>query len=546
MDTRRRFLYKEKKKEDVNTGYYIVDLNGQWRESVNISNPDSSLYEGVYESFSNYNINSSCATMTIKIVNIETFTIYIRSYAEAYYDYVMVSQLDKTIDQNTSYLYNELVKAHTRTTQTSQTGIYNYTPVVFENIGGGEHTICIIYRKDSSGYSGDDRGYVLIDKNFTSIDTPGGDDDEEMDINNYFTIEAVENGMQAMLNANTLEYCIDGDNNWVSLSAGSYTPTINAGQKISFRGKDLYSTSSNGLGMFTVTKPFNLLGNSLSLIYGDNASSNFSLVGYDYAFYRMFYGNTNLRSVSKNFLPALALSSNCYSNMFRDCINLTSAPDLPATTITGYAYYCMFYNCGNLIDPPTIAATTLGYQCCYYMFCNCTSLTSAPDLLATTLTSYCYYYMFKGCSNLNYIKMLATNISASGCLSYWVQGVASTGTFVKHIDATWTNTGVSGVPNGWSVQYFNPNDTPSNNVNTFTVNEIFNPLIDVPTKIYNFEEGMTFIDFCNSEYNIDNWYVETSDNTVIHQYGLPLIGEGGNSVNANANINALGYYSWTQ
>jgi hypothetical protein len=205
--------------------------------------------------------------------------------------------------------------------------------------------------------------------------------------------------------------------------------------------------------MFTVTKPFNLIGNSLSLIYGDNASSNFSLVGYDYAFYRMFYGNTNLRSVSKNFLPALALSSNCYSNMFRDCSNLTSAPDLPATTVTSYGYYCMFSNCGNLINPPTIAATTLGYQCCYYMFCNCTSLVTAPDLLSETLTNYCYYYMFKGCSKLNYIKMLATNVSASGCLSYWVQDVASTGTFVKHGQATWTNTGVSGVPIGWEVHY---------------------------------------------------------------------------------------------
>ena len=115
----------------------------------------------------------------------------------------------------------------------------------------------------------------------------------------------------------------------------------------------------------------------------------------------------------------------------------------------------MFYNCSNLTDAPLINATTLGYQCCYYMFCNCISLTQAPDLLAETLTSYCYYYMFKGCSNLNYIKMLATNISASGCLSYWMQGVASSGTFVKHYNATWTNSGVSGVPDGWDVQYIN-------------------------------------------------------------------------------------------
>ena len=173
MDSRRRFLgIKKKQQEVVTTGYYTVELNDQWRLNGDIINPDSSSYDGVYESFSNYNVSNSCATLTIRIVDIESFTIYIRSNSEAYYDYVMVSQLDKTINQNTSYLYNELVKAHTRVSQSSQTDIYSYTPVVFDNIGGGEHTINVVYIKDSSGNSGSDKGYVLIDKNFKSIDSP--------------------------------------------------------------------------------------------------------------------------------------------------------------------------------------------------------------------------------------------------------------------------------------------------------------------------------------------------------------------------------------
>jgi hypothetical protein len=85
------------------------------------------------------------------------------------------------------------------------------------------------------------------------------------------------------------------------------------------------------------------------------------------------------------------------------------------------------------------------------MYCNCNNLTTAPDLLALTLTSYCYYYMFKGCSKLNRIKMMATNVSASGCLTYWVSGVASSGTFIKNANATWTNSGVSGIPDGWTI-----------------------------------------------------------------------------------------------
>ena len=455
MDVRRRFLgHTTKDVDPVPSGSYSVELNDAWRISSSVANPDSEQYDGVYESYSNYKIANSYAALTIKLVDIETFTIYIRSYAESYYDYVMVSQLDKTIDQNTSYLYNEVVKAHTRGKQTSGTDIYSYTPVTFDNIGGGEHTIMVIYRKDSSGDSYDDKGYLIIDKNYTSVDSGGGGEDSgDMDINNYLTIEALEDGLSAMLNANNCEYCIDGSNNWVGLSAGSYTPSINAGQKISFRAENIYPTATNGIGLFTITKPCNLLGNCMSMLFGDNASNNYSLSGYDYAFYRMFYGCTNIRNVAKDFLPAQALSNNCYSNMFRECTGLISAPNLPATTVTSYAYYCMFYNCSNLTDAPVIDATTLGYQCCYYMFCNCIKLTQAPDLLAETLTSYCYYYMFKGCSNLNYIKMLATNISASGCLSYWMQGVASSGTFVKHYNATWTNSGVSGVPDGWDVRY---------------------------------------------------------------------------------------------
>ena len=87
------------------------------------------------------------------------------------------------------------------------------------------------------------------------------------------------------------------------------------------------------------------------------------------------------------------------------------------------------------------------------MFCNCTNLITAPELLSETLTSYCYYYMFKGCTNLNYIKMLAVNISASGALTYWTSGVSPTGTFVKNGNATWVTTGVSGVPEGWNIEF---------------------------------------------------------------------------------------------
>jgi hypothetical protein len=112
----------------------------------------------------------------------------------------------------------------------------------------------------------------------------------------------------------------------------------------------------------------------------------------------------------------------------------------------------MFSVCTSLITAPELLATTLAYGCYSSMFQYCTSLTTAPELPATTLAYGCYSSMFYNCSKLNYIKMLATNISASSCLSNWVSGVSSTGTFVKNKNATWTTTGVSGIPEGWAVE----------------------------------------------------------------------------------------------
>ncbi len=143
---------------------YTINLNDQWRTST-ITNPDSAIYDGVYESYSNYHINSGVATMYIDITGYETFKLYVRSYAETYSDYVVVSQLDQTIDGNTSWQNTTLVKAHTYGNAQQGTAISNYTLVEFTNISDGSHRITIIYRKDSSANLGNDRGYVLIPKN---------------------------------------------------------------------------------------------------------------------------------------------------------------------------------------------------------------------------------------------------------------------------------------------------------------------------------------------------------------------------------------------
>ena len=170
----------------------------------------------------------------------------------------------------------------------------------------------------------------------------------------------------------------------------------------------------------------------------------------NYCYANMFDGCTSLTTAPE--LPATTLASKCYYYMFGGCTSLTIAPVLPADTLADYCYQFMFKGCTSLTTAPELPATNLANNCYNSMFEGCTSLTTAPELPATTLAESCYVGMFNGCTSLNYIKCLATNISAYDCTFYWVMGVASTGTFVKASSMTSWSTGISGIPEGWTVQ----------------------------------------------------------------------------------------------
>jgi hypothetical protein len=61
--------------------------------------------------------------------------------------------------------------------------------------------------------------------------------------------------------------------------------------------------------------------------------------------------------------------------------------------------------------------------------------------------------MFYNCSSLNYVKAMFTSTPMNGGNThYWLGGVAATGTFVKNAAATWTTTGESAVPVGWTIE----------------------------------------------------------------------------------------------
>lgn len=244
--------------------------------------------------------------------------------------------------------------------------------------------------------------------------------------------------------AKTIEYSIN-DGNWTSITAGSSSYiTVATSDVVRFRGTNTtYAGSKANYAGFDSggTAVFDIEGNIMSLIYGDN-----------------FVGQTAMTG-TYNFCSIFKLSK------------VVSAENLilPATTLTNYCYRAMFSLCPNLVTPPALPATTLAQGCYWYMFEKC-PMTTAPDLPATTLVKECYGNMFTGCNNLNYIKCLATSgLNAASALTGWVTSVAYSGTFIKDSSTTtgstaastvWTK-GNNGIPTNWLIKDDGTPDAPT-------------------------------------------------------------------------------------
>jgi len=87
------------------------------------------------------------------------------------------------------------------------------------------------------------------------------------------------------------------------------------------------------------------------------------------------------------------------------------------------------------------------------MFANCTDLTSAPELSVSSMAKpYMYGGMFQNCSKLSYVKCLLENPNEMESDCAWLYNVSATGTFVKKRGITWSRSGASGIPSGWTIE----------------------------------------------------------------------------------------------
>ena len=247
----------------------------------------------------------------------------------------------------------------------------------------------------------------------------------------YLTFIAKADGT-FKFSGNSVNYSLDSGETWISLASNTNSPTVTSGNKIMWKATltPRSGSTSHGIGTFTSSAKFDVEGNPMSLLFGDNFKGKTSLSGKDYAFYDLFSRNTNVVSADNMSLLATTLADNCYANMFSGCTSLTEAPQLPATTLANGCYANMFSGCTSLTTAPSVLpATTLANFCYNGMFGGCTSLTTAPSVLpATTLTSYCYSYMFSGCTSLTTAPQLLATTLASGCYSGMFYGCRSLAT----------------------------------------------------------------------------------------------------------------------
>lgn len=264
---------------------------------------------------------------------------------------------------------------------------------------------------------------------------------------NYLCFTALESGtftftMDTGLSPSNYEYIAysnDGGNSWVTtynVASEQVTTTVNVteGDSVLWRG---YSPTGNKIGRsnakgncgyFGGTAKFNVSGCIVSLI------KNKSFKGFEdmcIAVSHLFNGS-KVVEVDEDLLP---------------CKRLTLS----------YEYSSLFNGCKYLTKPPKLPATALGARNSYDdMFLFCKAFSVAPELPAEMLTTTCYFNLFFG-TMVTYVKMLAKTLGLQS-LTGWMEGVPNVATsiFVKHIDATWTTTGPSGVPTNWTVIYYDP------------------------------------------------------------------------------------------
>lgn len=304
-------------------------------------------------------------------------------------------------------------------------------------------------------------------------DGPGGSGEggDDGPVDDYFTVEAIDEGY-LYVERGSVQYLMDGGV-WTSLAENERL-RVPQGSRVKLKGSDLDITFNFESGdSSNVSRRYNVLGNPLSLYWGDDFKGKTTTGDVPVKFpvfvrekvvdaSRMYLPLTTVRYIEDD---STGMPVGQYTRMFLNCLELVKAPNIYATTVEagGCSYmfngcplteapeirtttvgerafqrlftyavfttppvlhvqnvapFCfdeMFYGCTNLTTPPQLPPVdTMALSCYSSMFHGCTSLTKAPELPATQLAVRCYYNMFHGCTSLTKAPVLpATHVMSA-------------------------------------------------------------------------------------------------------------------------------------
>lgn len=134
--------------------WFEADLNDQWRIPEQWT-PDTADF-AVYESFSNWNVHNANATMFVRVKGPARFKLYINSFAESSYDFTIAYAADSETDEAAK------TQGFQKNPSSYPVADASAWKAVQYDVGEGEHSVRIVYRKDGSASSDWDRGYVAI------------------------------------------------------------------------------------------------------------------------------------------------------------------------------------------------------------------------------------------------------------------------------------------------------------------------------------------------------------------------------------------------
>ena len=262
------------------------------------------------------------------------------------------------------------------------------------NLSDGEHTITIKAKADGYKDSQPSAG-VQVTKApevYTDCLTFTGETSE-------FTLSVGSSGAKEW--DGTVWYSTD-HNTWTVWDGTAIT---SVGKKLYLRGKNNNTFYTSKGACLSLSAKAGCSGNIQTLLDYENPPV---VISSSYCYFNMFRECTNLTTAPE--LPATTLTDGCYFLMFQNCTSLTTAPELPATTLAVVCYARMFEYCSSLTKAPALPATTLADSCYSDMFYGCTSLTKAPNLPAITLVENCYSSMFKNCTSLKIRTTTGTKV----------------------------------------------------------------------------------------------------------------------------------------